>query len=155
MSLGKWDFYQGLFWGKVTVQELWRQGWRCVPLAQNSWIELLTWYLAYVRLQNVLCSCLVSLFRLTRYLGLGTILESRHGYEFDYLPCQGSIIGSMTFISLFLWTQIRQDYVLNSVAIQGFWFCSADGVSHGYALFLSSTVSMAVGWVMYLLICSD
>lgn len=89
-----------------------------MPLAQNSWIELLAWYLAYVRLQNVLFSCLLSLFRLTRYLGLGTILKSRHGYEFDYLPCQASRIGSMTFISLCLWTKIRQDYVLNSVAIQ-------------------------------------
>lgn len=85
----------------------------------------------------VSCPCkvmalqLLGFFRLTRCSGLGIIIQSRHDYEFDSLPCQGSRTGLMTCISLCLRTQIRQDNVLNSVAIEGSRFYSADGESHG------------------------
>ena len=67
-----------------------------LPLAKNSWIGLLAWFAAQVRLRGGLCSYLdQALVRLTRWSGLGTILSSRWSYELASLAWWGSRTGPM------------------------------------------------------------
>lgn len=60
-------------------------------------------------------------------LGLVIIFNSRWGYELTSLSWRGSRV----CMAYWLETQIRQDCVLNSMAVQGHWFCFADRESHG------------------------
>ena len=61
--MGKKACYQGLFLGKATVQAL-KLGVRVVPLAENCWVQLLTWFPAQVRLSEGLPGGMDSLIRL-------------------------------------------------------------------------------------------
>ena len=62
-SWGKKACYQGLFLGKATVQAL-KLEVGVVSLAENSWIQLLTWFPAQVRLSDGLHGGMDSLVRL-------------------------------------------------------------------------------------------
>lgn len=71
-SLGKWGLLSGSLFSEVTVQALRSVG---VLLAENSWIGLLAWFPALMKLYDGLCG-LVTLVRLPSQVELCTILSS-------------------------------------------------------------------------------
>ena len=107
-----------------------------------------------MRLWDGLYGCLDTLVRLTRWSGLGTTFSSRWGFELASLPLQGSRTGHRTCRAHCLGTWIRQEYALNSLVKQGHQFCSANGKATSCTLWLSVTVSRAVGLDTQLPMCS-
>ena len=71
-----------------------------LPLADNSWIGLLIQFPAQARLYDKLHGCLGSLVRLSRQLGLGTILSGKWGYELASMPgkAEGRSLGPAQFV---------------------------------------------------------
>lgn len=65
MSLGRRGILSGFVWGQGhhPSPEVGGEG---VPLAENSWIGLITWFPTQVKLQGGFSSCLGSLVRLPR-----------------------------------------------------------------------------------------
>ena len=64
-----------------------------MPLAENSWVEVLASFPTQMRLSDGLYGCLDFLVRLTRWSGLGTTFSSRQSSELASLPWQGNRMG--------------------------------------------------------------
>ena len=125
-----------------------------MPLAENSWIELLAWFPTQVRLEDGLHSCLDSLVMLTRW---DWILYSVVDRAMNWLPCSGRAEGWDQDLK----NQIRLQcvhWILWSHEATG--FALQMGEAMGCALYSSAAVCRAIeratqhsvcsGWVPWL-----
>ena len=118
--------------------------------AENSCIEMLSWFSNQVRLWDGLCGCLDSLIRLTRWSELGTMFSSKREDELAALPWQGSRPGLEAIAAHCLRAQIKPGCALNSLSGEATGFTLQVGDATGCALCSSATVRLLNGQSTFL-----
>lgn len=101
-------------------------------LAENSWIRRLAWSPALLGLEDGLPRDPSSLVKLTRCLGLHTVLSIGEALEAS-LPFEDSTARPRACIAHCLETRIRLDCALNSLLRWSRWSCLAEEETRGLA----------------------